>query len=105
MTIRNPCHRLGIPPAIGQLTLGLRSALQRHGRNEGGAPFVSEQAPHHLSAALQRDLADRCYGWLEGMADGCVVLDQVRAVRYSNPAFAAIWGRSVAELLGEALTE
>jgi two-component system, cell cycle sensor histidine kinase and response regulator CckA len=66
---------------------------------------VSEQARHHLSAALQRDLADRCYGWLEGMADGCVVLDQLRAVHYCNPAFAAIWGRSVAELLGGALTE
>jgi PAS domain S-box-containing protein len=66
---------------------------------------VSEQASHHLSAALQRDLADRCYGWLETMADACVALDQVQVVRYCNPAFAAIWNHALADLLGTTLTE
>jgi two-component system, cell cycle sensor histidine kinase and response regulator CckA len=66
---------------------------------------VSDQAPHHLSQALQRDLAERCYTWLESIAEGCVVLDPMLVVRYCNPAFAAIWGRQLEELLGEPLTE
>jgi PAS domain S-box-containing protein len=40
---------------------------------------------------------------LESIADGCVALDQLHSVRYCNPAFAAIWGQAVPELLGESV--
>jgi signal transduction histidine kinase/CheY-like chemotaxis protein len=64
---------------------------------------VSDPAPHHLSEALRRDLADRCLGWLEAIADGCVVLDATRVVRYHNAAFATLWARGTHEMVGEPL--
>ena len=42
---------------------------------------MSNQASHHLSDALQRDLFERCHGWLECITEGWVVLDPLFTVR------------------------
>ncbi len=65
---------------------------------------MSDQAPHHLTPALLRDFAERCYSWLEALAEGCVVVDALLAVRYCNAAFASIWGHTAVDLLGASLT-
>jgi two-component system, cell cycle sensor histidine kinase and response regulator CckA len=66
---------------------------------------VPDQAPHHLHQALQRDLSERCYTWLESISEGCVVLDPMFAVRYCNPAFASLFAVRAEQLLGEALPQ
>jgi signal transduction histidine kinase len=42
---------------------------------------------------------------LESIAEGCVVVDSTLTVHYCNPAFAAIFGRPVADLFGVCLAE
>jgi signal transduction histidine kinase len=42
---------------------------------------------------------------MEGIAEGCVVVDSTLTVQYCNPAFAAIMGRAVADLFSVCLSD